>query len=369
MSRDDLLRTNMGIVRSVTEQIVAASPDAVLIVVSNPLDAMCHVAFDAAGLPRERVIGMAGVLDAARFRTFIAMELDVSVEDVSALVLGGHGDTMVPLSRFSTVAGIPLPELLSAERIAALEARTANGGAEIVGLLKTGAPTKRPALRSCRWSTRSCSTAAGAAVQRAAARRVRHRRPLRRSADQARGRRTAADHRARAAGRRARRLGKIGRGCPRLVAAMAALAAAPPEPSGRRTAGVIQCLSRPPRSPSGHGENVERMVGVDEALATVLAAFGPLPTAERPLLEALGLVLAEPVVAGEDVPPFRNSAMDGFAVRAADAAGASAALPARLRIAGAVAAGTPPRRPRPWHRDSDHDRGAGAGWRRRRGPV
>jgi malate dehydrogenase len=161
MSRDDLLRTNMGIVRSVTEQIVAASPDAVLIVVSNPLDAMCHVAFDAAGLPRERVIGMAGVLDAARFRTFIAMELDVSVEDVSALVLGGHGDTMVPLSRFSTVAGIPLPELLSAERIAALEARTANGGAEIVGLLKTGAPTKRPALRSCRWSTRSCSTSGG----------------------------------------------------------------------------------------------------------------------------------------------------------------------------------------------------------------
>jgi malate dehydrogenase len=144
MSRDDLLRTNMGIVRSVTEQIVAASPDAVLIVVSNPLDAMCHVAFDAAGLPRERVIGMAGVLDAARFRTFIAMELDVSVEDVSALVLGGHGDTMVPLSRFSTVAGIPLPELLSAERIAALEARTANGGAEIVGLLKTGSAYQAP---------------------------------------------------------------------------------------------------------------------------------------------------------------------------------------------------------------------------------
>ena len=144
MSRDDLLRTNMGIVRSVTEQIVAASPNAVLIVVSNPLDAMCHVAFDAAGLPRERVIGMAGVLDAARFRTFIAMELDVSVEDVSALVLGGHGDTMVPLSRFSTVAGIPLPELLSAERIAALEARTANGGAEIVGLLKTGSAYQAP---------------------------------------------------------------------------------------------------------------------------------------------------------------------------------------------------------------------------------
>ena len=144
MSRDDLLRTNMGIVRSVTEQVVAVSPSAVLIVVSNPLDAMCHVAFDAAGLPRERVVGMAGVLDAARFRTFIAMELDVSVEDVSAFVLGGHGDTMVPLSRFSTVAGIPLPELLPADRVRALEERTANGGAEIVSLLKTGSAYSAP---------------------------------------------------------------------------------------------------------------------------------------------------------------------------------------------------------------------------------
>ncbi len=145
MSRDDLLRTNMGIVRSVTEQIVARSPEAVLIVVSNPLDAMCHVAFDAAGFPRERVIGMAGVLDSARFRTFIALELDVSVEDVTASVLGGHGDTMVPLSRFSTVAGIPLPELLPPDRIRALEERTANGGAEIVGLLKTGSAYTAPA--------------------------------------------------------------------------------------------------------------------------------------------------------------------------------------------------------------------------------
>ena len=144
MSRDDLLRTNMGIVRSVTEQVVASSPDAVLIVVSNPLDAMCHVAFDASGFPRERVIGMAGVLDSARFRTFIAMELGVSVEDVTALVLGGHGDTMVPLSRFSTVAGIPLPELLPPERIRALEERTANGGAEIVSLLKTGSAYSAP---------------------------------------------------------------------------------------------------------------------------------------------------------------------------------------------------------------------------------
>lgn len=144
MSRDDLLKTNMGIVRSVTEQIVAHSPNAVLIVVSNPLDAMCHAAFDVAGFPRERVIGMAGVLDSARFRTFIAQELDVSVEDVSGFVLGGHGDTMVPLSRYSTVAGIPITELLPAERIKAIEERTANGGAEIVGLLKTGSAYYAP---------------------------------------------------------------------------------------------------------------------------------------------------------------------------------------------------------------------------------
>jgi malate dehydrogenase len=144
MSRDDLLRTNMGIVRSVTTEVTKASPDATVIVVSNPLDAMCHAAFDVAGLPRERVIGMAGVLDSARFRTFIAQELDVSVEDIAATVLGGHGDSMVPLSRFSTVAGIPLPELLSADRIKALEDRTANGGAEIVSLLKTGSAYSAP---------------------------------------------------------------------------------------------------------------------------------------------------------------------------------------------------------------------------------
>jgi malate dehydrogenase len=144
MSRDDLLRTNMGIVRSVTEQVVQHSPDCVIVVVSNPLDAMCHVAHQASGFPRERVIGMAGVLDSARFRTFIAMELDVSIEDVSGFVLGGHGDTMVPLSRYSTVAGIPITELLPLERIKAIEERTANGGAEIVGLLKTGSAYYAP---------------------------------------------------------------------------------------------------------------------------------------------------------------------------------------------------------------------------------
>ncbi len=144
MSRDDLLRTNMGIVKSVTEQIVPDSPNAVIIVVSNPLDAMCHVAFEAAGFPRERVIGQAGVLDSARFRAFIAMELDVSVEDVTAFVLGGHGDTMVPLSRYSTVAGIPITELLPSGRVKAIEERTANGGAEIVGLLKSGSAYYAP---------------------------------------------------------------------------------------------------------------------------------------------------------------------------------------------------------------------------------
>jgi len=145
MSRDDLLTKNAGIVRSVVEEAAAVSLDAIIIVVTNPLDAMCHVALEASGFPRERVIGMAGVLDSARFRTFIAQELGVSVEDTHAFVLGGHGDTMVPLSRYSTVAGVPITELISAERVRALEERTANGGAEIVALLKTGSAFYAPA--------------------------------------------------------------------------------------------------------------------------------------------------------------------------------------------------------------------------------
>ena len=145
MSRDDLLARNAGIVKAVVEAAVAHSPDAVLIVVTNPLDAMCHVAMQASGFPRERVLGMAGVLDSARFRTFIAEELDVSVADTSAFVLGGHGDTMVPLPRYSTVAGIPITDLLSPERIQALVDRTANGGAEIVALLKSGSAYYAPA--------------------------------------------------------------------------------------------------------------------------------------------------------------------------------------------------------------------------------
>ncbi|MEO8208562.1 MAG: malate dehydrogenase [Chloroflexota bacterium] len=145
MSRDDLLAKNAGIVRSVVQAAVAHSPGAILIIVTNPLDAMCHVAMEASGFPRERVIGMAGVLDSARFRTFIAMELGVSVTDTHAFVLGGHGDTMVPLPRYSTVAGIPITELMSAERVQALVDRTANGGAEIVALLKAGSAYYAPA--------------------------------------------------------------------------------------------------------------------------------------------------------------------------------------------------------------------------------
>src|SRR6266699_1806367 len=135
MSRDDLLRTNYEIVKGVTEQVVKNSPNCIIIVVSNPLDAMVQTAFRVSGFPKERVIGMAGVLDSARFRTFIAMELNVSVENVTAVVLGGHGDTMVPVVRLSNVSGIPLTELLSKEKLNAIVDRTRNGGAEIVKLL------------------------------------------------------------------------------------------------------------------------------------------------------------------------------------------------------------------------------------------
>ena len=139
MSRDDLLWKNEEIVAGVTREIAKRSPNCVIIVVSNPLDAMCEVARRASKFPRERVIGMAGVLDSARMRAFIAMELHVSVENTHAFVLGGHGDTMVPLPRYSTVAGIPITELLSKDRIDAIVERTRNGGAEIVNLLKTSA--------------------------------------------------------------------------------------------------------------------------------------------------------------------------------------------------------------------------------------
>ena len=145
MSRDDLLLKNFGILKSVTEQVVRYSPHCVIVVVTNPLDAMCQVVYRISKFPRERVIGMAGVLDSARMRTFIAQELDVSVENTHAFVLGGHGDTMVPLPRYSTVAGVPITELLDKTTIDRIVTRTANGGAEIVKLLGTASAFYAPA--------------------------------------------------------------------------------------------------------------------------------------------------------------------------------------------------------------------------------
>jgi malate dehydrogenase len=145
MSRDDLLLKNAAIVRDVVTKAVHYSPDSILVMVTNPLDAMVHVALEASGFPRERVMGMAGVLDSARFRAFIAQDLGVSSSDVTAFVLGGHGDTMVPIPRYSTVGGIPLPELMKPERIAELVERTRTGGAEVVALLKTGSAFYAPA--------------------------------------------------------------------------------------------------------------------------------------------------------------------------------------------------------------------------------
>ncbi len=144
MSRDDLLIKNTEIVKSVTQQVVKYSPKSILLVVSNPLDAMVYVAYKASGFEPQRVIGMAGVLDTARYRCFIAAELDVSVEDIQALLLGGHGDDMVPLPRYTSVAGIPLPELLTEEKIQAIVKRTRSGGAEIVNFLKTGSAYYAP---------------------------------------------------------------------------------------------------------------------------------------------------------------------------------------------------------------------------------
>ncbi|MEK6704909.1 MAG: malate dehydrogenase [Bdellovibrionota bacterium] len=145
MSRDDLLSTNAKIVRECASQAAKYSPDSIFIMVSNPLDAMCHVAMKVSGFPRERIIGMAGVLDGARFRSFIAMELGASVEDVQAFVFGGHGDTMVPMPRYVSVGGIPLQQLMAKEKINAIVERTRKGGSEIVNLLKTGSAYYAPA--------------------------------------------------------------------------------------------------------------------------------------------------------------------------------------------------------------------------------
>src|SRR3954452_24915407 len=144
LSRDDLLKTNAEIVNNVVDQVVQRSPESILIIVSNPLDAMCQVAYRRSGFPKHRVIGMAGVLDSARMRCFLAEALDVSVENVTAFVLGGHGDTMVPLPRYSTCAGIPVTELLPQDQIDAIVKRTAGGGAEIVSLLKSGSAYYAP---------------------------------------------------------------------------------------------------------------------------------------------------------------------------------------------------------------------------------
>jgi malate dehydrogenase len=144
MSRDDLLNTNAGIVKQVSEQIARTSPNAIIIVVSNPLDVMCYVAKKVTGFPRERVIGMAGVLDTARYRAFLAEALDVSVRDIQAMVLGGHGDTMVPLISYTTVSGIPVTQLLDRKTLDEIVDRTRNGGAEIVKYLKTGSAYYAP---------------------------------------------------------------------------------------------------------------------------------------------------------------------------------------------------------------------------------
>jgi malate dehydrogenase len=144
MSRDDLVRTNAGIVQSVSKEIARVAPRSIIIVVSNPLDVMCYVAMKASGFPRERVLGMAGVLDTARYRMFLAEAMDVSVEDIQAMVLGGHGDTMVPLISYTVVSGIPVTQLLAKEKLDAIVARTRNGGAEIVAHLKTGSAYYAP---------------------------------------------------------------------------------------------------------------------------------------------------------------------------------------------------------------------------------
>jgi malate dehydrogenase len=144
MSRDDLVRTNQGIVTQVTQEVVKRSPNSIIICVTNPLDAMVQLTYKVSGFPKHRVLGMAGVLDSARFRTFIAQELHVAVRNVEAVVLGGHGDTMVPLARLSTVAGVPLPRLIAPERLAQIVQRTRDGGAEIVNLLKQGSAYYAP---------------------------------------------------------------------------------------------------------------------------------------------------------------------------------------------------------------------------------
>ena len=186
MSRDDLLKTNQNIVASVTEEVVKYSPEAILVVVANPLDAMCHVAMETSGFPRERVVGMAGILDTARYRTFIAEELGVSVRDVFALVLGGHGDTMVPLPSMATVGGVAITELLPDDRVEAIVERTRQGGAEIVGLLQSGSAFYAPSAAAAEMVDAIVLPEAHSPLRSLPAGRVRNRRPLRRRSRQTR---------------------------------------------------------------------------------------------------------------------------------------------------------------------------------------
>ena len=203
MSRDDLLNTNYNIMKAVVGEVVKNSPNCILIIVSNPLDAMAQAAYKLSGFPRERVIGMAGVLDSARFRAFIADELKVSVENVTAFVLGGHGDTMVPLPRYSTVAGIPITELIEKTRLEALVQRTRDGGAEIVKYLKTGSAYYAPSAAATEMVEAILKDKKKILPCAAyPARRIRHQRPLRRRPGEAGREGNRADHRNQADRRR-----------------------------------------------------------------------------------------------------------------------------------------------------------------------
>ena len=213
MSRDDLVATNEKIVKDVTEKVIAQSPDAILIVVSNPLDAMCHVAKNVSGWPKERVFGMAGILDTARFSTFIAWETGASVKDVTAIVLGGHGDQMVSVVSATTVGGVPLRKLVTEDEIQAMVERTAKGGGELVNLMGTSAWYAPGAAAAQMVDSIMLDEKRVLPVHRLPRGRVRHRRPLHGRAGEARPEGDRADHRARPERRRASGIRRLRRGC------------------------------------------------------------------------------------------------------------------------------------------------------------
>ena len=215
MSRDDLTKTNAGIVRSVCEQIARVAPKSIIVVVSNPLDVMCYVAMKATGFPRERVLGMAGVLDTARYRMFLAEAMSVSCDDIQAMVLGGHGDTMVPLVSYTTVSGIPVSQLLEQKKLDAIVERTRNGGAEIVAFLKTGSAYYAPSAAAVQMvEAIALDRKRLLPVLRVAPGRVRTQGRVLRSALQAGPRRPGADRRHQAHRPGARRPAQVGRGGP-----------------------------------------------------------------------------------------------------------------------------------------------------------